>query len=229
MSYFTRVTLEPARIDAAHLARLVCGEGYGDHQFVWRLLSDHDTEHRDFLFRREQRGGVLCFYVVSEREPPAGTGPWRVESKPYTPQLHKGETLAFTLRVNPVVTRKNGSGRVQRHDVVMDTKKRLGYDALPLAQRLDNYQLIQQAGWSWLESRAAAHGFEVEQDAVRIDAYRRIVAPTRRGVQPIRYSTLDYTGVLTVVDEERFTQTLLQGIGPAKAFGCGLMLVRRII
>jgi hypothetical protein len=32
---------------------------------------------------------------------------------------------------------------------------------------------------------------------------------------------------LTVIDATAFAVTLRDGIGPAKAFGCGLMLVRR--
>ena len=35
-------------------------------------------------------------------------------------------------------------------------------------------------------------------------------------------------GKLKIVDPDRFKQALLQGIGSAKAFGCGLMLVRRV-
>ncbi len=44
----------------------------------------------------------------------------------------------------------------------------------------------------------------------------------------IRFSTLDFEGILTVENTNEFTRMLFAGIGPAKAFGCGLMLVRRI-
>jgi CRISPR system Cascade subunit CasE len=39
---------------------------------------------------------------------------------------------------------------------------------------------------------------------------------------------LDFEGRLKIVDADRFKQALFEGIGSAKAFGCGLMLVRRI-
>lgn len=42
------------------------------------------------------------------------------------------------------------------------------------------------------------------------------------------FSTLDLSGEVLVTDVERFTRLLMEGIGPAKAFGCGLMLVRRV-
>jgi CRISPR system Cascade subunit CasE len=43
----------------------------------------------------------------------------------------------------------------------------------------------------------------------------------------IRYSTIDFQGVLNVTDSEKFQAVLFKGIGKAKAFGCGLMLVKR--
>ena len=33
---------------------------------------------------------------------------------------------------------------------------------------------------------------------------------------------------LEVADPARFFDALVRGVGPAKAFGCGLMLVRRV-
>jgi CRISPR system Cascade subunit CasE len=42
------------------------------------------------------------------------------------------------------------------------------------------------------------------------------------------FSSLDLSGEVVVTDAERFTRLLMEGTGPAKAFGCGLMLVRRI-
>jgi CRISPR system Cascade subunit CasE len=41
-------------------------------------------------------------------------------------------------------------------------------------------------------------------------------------------STLEFNGVLRVVNVEQFLETLHRGIGPAKAFGCGLLPVRRV-
>jgi len=43
-----------------------------------------------------------------------------------------------------------------------------------------------------------------------------------------RFSSVDFLGDLEITDVEKFTKALFQGIGRAKAFGCGLMLVKRI-
>ncbi|MGH8457964.1 MAG: type I-E CRISPR-associated protein Cas6/Cse3/CasE [Nevskiales bacterium] len=42
------------------------------------------------------------------------------------------------------------------------------------------------------------------------------------------YSTVDFSGVLTIVNPESFGKALFAGIGCAKAFGCGLMLVKLV-
>ncbi|WP_066977465.1 type I-E CRISPR-associated protein Cas6/Cse3/CasE [Methylomonas lenta] len=42
------------------------------------------------------------------------------------------------------------------------------------------------------------------------------------------FSTLDFTGELQITDAEAFRQTLFTGLGRVKAFGCGLLLVKRI-
>jgi CRISPR system Cascade subunit CasE len=44
----------------------------------------------------------------------------------------------------------------------------------------------------------------------------------------IRIGVLDLEGVLVVSDPARFCHCLAQGFGRAKAFGCGLMLIRRV-
>ena len=43
------------------------------------------------------------------------------------------------------------------------------------------------------------------------------------------YSTLEFDGILAVTEPEVFIEKcLFSGIGPAKGFGCGVMLVRRV-
>ena len=41
------------------------------------------------------------------------------------------------------------------------------------------------------------------------------------------FSSVDFTGELKVTDIERFEQVLFTGIGRSKAFGCGLLMIRK--
>ena len=85
------------------------------------------------------------------------------------------------------------------------------------------YELVQNTCSEWLSKRAEGCGFVVAR--AQADAYEQHRAGKRD--MGIRFSTVDFSGELTVVDPTIFEQTLLKGIGHAKAFGCGLLLVKR--
>ena len=54
---------------------------------------------------------------------------------------------------------------------------------------------------------------------------RRIV---RESGPSVSFSTLDFEGALTVNDPDLFLASVRRGFGKAKAWGCGLMLIRRL-
>jgi len=227
MSYFSRVILDASSYQAKLLLRNMSQNGYREHQALWKLFPDDPDASRDFLFRAEQKPLQRIFYLVSQRQPVAAEG-WLVESKPYKPMISKGQALAFTLRVNPTVTRKSDTGKRQRHDVVMNEKHKIGFSQLAADKRPSMPELIQLSGEKWLSSRSEKQGFEIAEQGFMVESYDQHRSTKRGNSNPIRYSTMDLTGVLRVTDPEQFTESLLKGIGPAKAFGCGLLLVRRL-
>jgi CRISPR system Cascade subunit CasE len=60
-----------------------------------------------------------------------------------------------------------------------------------------------------------------------VDGYETLRL-NRDGAAPIRFSRLDFQGVLRVDDPARFLTRLAAGFGRSRAFGCGLMLIRRV-
>lgn len=219
--YFSRLTL---RADAdPH--KLVGLNGYREHQALWNLFTHDAHAKRDFLFRRDEQHAQPRYYLVSAREPSDRHNLWHVETKEYQPQLRDGQKLVFSLRANPVITRSDSQGRSKRNDLVMDIKKQTFWSKSDPKDRPSLTELIQQAGEQWLSSRQEKIGAHI--DTLVADGYHRHQSYKRRQKNPIRYSTLDLRGTLTVTDSERLRTALLRGIGPAKAFGCGLLLVRR--
>jgi CRISPR system Cascade subunit CasE len=218
--YLTRLTL----LDHPDLKAVLhhLADAYCEHQMLWQVFdADADTE-RDFLYRRDAHRGRPRYFVLSQRPPVNPLGLWRIDPpKPFEPRLHQGQRLAFMLRANPVVTRDG-----KRHDIVMDRKRQLNWKSLPVNERPPLPELIPTAGLAWLRQRADRHGFTFDDDAIRVEGYHQ--HRTRRSNRDIRFSTLDFTGLLIVTHPDAFLQSLRQGIGPAKAFGCGLMLVRRV-
>ncbi len=219
--FMSRITLSPLA-SLRDLAAIARADAYADHRLVWSFFRDEDRE-RSFLFRRLEHSERPAFLVVSPVEPPAASPAWIVETKPYEPRFSEGQRLAFSLRANPVVRRRTGDGRQRRDDVVMDAKRRFKSEhpdePVPMAA------LIREAGVAWLTARAGRLGFAIDPGLVRCEGYRQHRL-ARRGTT-VRFSTVDLQGILRVTDPERFVSTLYQGIGPSKAFGCGLLLVRR--
>lgn len=192
---------------------------YGLHQALWRLFPGDPGLERDFLFHQLRDRPDTC-YVVSRRAP-RSCQEWSIQTREYCPTLRLGQLLEFALRANPTVARVRKGQRSARHDVVFDARRR----AQASGATLSLAEAEQTAGSEWLACRAEACGFNLEQ--LRVSGYlRRAFRKGQRG-RTIVCSTLDYQGILRVTDPERLAQVLLDGVGPARAFGCGLLLVRR--
>jgi len=84
----------------------------------------------------------------------------------------------------------------------------------------------------WLIRKGQNSGFELvrgeQHDQVKFQAesYRWHALPTKG--RKAGFSSVDFEGVLRVSDPQNLIDALFNGIGPAKAFGCGLLLIRRI-
>ena len=220
--YFSRIRLQPL-VDINRFAQQWCQDSYREHQVLWKLFDTDANARRDFIYRYELTNSRPGYYMVSQRIPEDQNDIWTIESKEYQPKLVKGQVLGFMLRANPVTTLDG-----KRHDVVMLEKHRINYKNMPVSKRPALQAMVQTAGYEWLAKRADNHGFQIEDEAVRIDGYQLHEARKSSARQVIRYSTIDYQGVLSVTDPEKFSQLLLFGLGKSKAFGCGLLLIRRL-
>ena len=226
--WFSRVTSRP-NITYRQLVDLGALDPYGQHQALWKLFEvtkEERTERAEFLFRAEKKDKLPLFYVLSKRQPHDRTGLWDIESKAYHPDIQVGDRLTFKLRANPVVSRKGEAGnRGQRHDVVMNPKQQMNWKNLPKEQRPTLAYLAQKAGETWLRGREVRMGCKFDDNNLRADGY---CTWRKHSAKNIELSMLDFEGCLTVGDPNVFLEALYNGVGPAKGFGCGLLLVRRI-
>lgn len=205
------------------------------HNLLWSVFADGPQRQRDFLWREERDGSFL---TLSAR-PPVQTDlfePHRVRD--FAPVLAPGDQLDFQLRCNATRTEKTGGLSVggkekRRHvDLVMDAlhsipgRKDLSKEAESL-RAPERMRLAQDVGRSWLERQGKKAGFDV-LNAEAAD-YGTEVLPGHRGPrkgQP-QFGILDLVGRIEITDPSAFLAHLPSGFGRAKAFGCGLMLIRR--
>lgn len=218
--FFSRIAIhEDAESSRRFLS--VFRSPYSVHQAIWSLFGDRPDRERDFLYHVKETSGPPVVYALSAREPSNTDELWRVQAVDFAPKLHAGMRLGFLLRANPVRTRDG-----KRHDVIMEEKHRLKALSVPRAQWPLEAELVQEAGAAWLRARSENTGFRVH--AVRADGYRQNDFSKPVKGHRVRFSTVDFTGLLEVLDPTCFfREALCRGVGHAKGFGCGMILIRR--
>ena len=197
-----------------------------NHRRIWSAFADAPDRKRDFLWREEVQG---MFTVLSHRPP--GSSPFfdSADVKPVSPDLHAGDRLRFVLRANATRTIKasetapNGKRRRKHVDIVMDALCHV-----PKEDRADQrLQKAHEAAQIWLTVQGERHGFSIDDCGVEHYGVRALPGHHRaRKTQP-QFGILDLTGVITVSDPQAFLSKWASGFGRARAFGCGLMLIRR--
>jgi CRISPR system Cascade subunit CasE len=228
--YFSRLRIA-RQPQVAALAQLLNPEHAGQrmdahHRLLWSAFSGDAQATRDFLWRDEGRG---AFLVLSARPPAAGPLFDAADSREFAPALQVGDCLSFALRANATRTVEtgrlsaNGKPHKAHIDLVMDA-----LHAVPAGERaLQRMQIAQTVAEHWLRGQGKRHGFQLDDVAVEDYCVRALPGrPGPRKGQP-QFGVLDLSGRLTVTDSAAFVQKVTKGFGRAKAFGCGLMLIRR--
>ena len=125
--------------------------------------------------------------------------------------LRKGQVLRFRLRANPTKKIDTKSGP--------DGQRRNG-------RRVDLRTEPQQI--EWLSRRAGGSGFRLvplgpgsDAPAVRVGASERLRGRTASRL--VTVAGVLFEGLLEVTDPDKLRLAIREGIGPGKAFGCGLL------
>lgn len=226
--YLSRLQLNPRRRDARwllsspqrlHAAVLASfptpptGNRAGSARVLWRL--DDDAER-------------VLLYVVSPDEPDfahlAEQAGWptteRGTVKSYDKllaRLDAGQTWAFRLTANPT-----------RYVRGADDSR---------AKRVGHVSVGHQA--EWLRERCERLGFRItgtgpdDPTGDLVVTRRNIASFDRKEAEAPRsrtvtISTVQYDGRLEVTDADALRHALVTGIGPAKAYGCGLLTLAAV-
>ena len=116
-------------------------------------------------------------------------------------ELEKGRILQFRLTANPTLKKarrdKNG--------------KRLNSNRVPLKR--EEKQL------TWLQDKGKLHGFIIPY--VQISHAQQQTSKKHN----LTLFTVQFDGHLQITDASKFIHAIKTGIGPAKAFGCGLLSI----
>ena len=210
--YLSRIELCTQKIDT----RRALSSPQIFHAAIESCFNSFTGEKDRKLWRLDRLNGKLYLLILSPAPPnftsfaaqfcaPGITG----ETRAYQSLLDRikpGQRLRFRLRANPVrsvQTERGARGKIFPH-VTISQKQ------------------------SWLMKKAESKGFRVEEGGFEIVETRTVRFYRQGKRNPVELSVAVFEGELTVTDPVQFTQALTQGIGRAKAYGCGLITVLEI-
>ncbi len=180
---------------------------YEIHRKIWELFPDRPAAIRDFLFRVEQSSPAgHTILLQSTLEPISVEGGLVVlDQKEINYSFKPGMVLQFFITANPT----------RRIRAKGDKKSNQGRCRVPL---IDEDQIR-----DWLKQKFA----DVGQLHEVIIAGKNKLYFRKKG-RPGKIVTINYTGLLGVDDTEPLVNLVENGIGPAKAFGCGMLSLARV-
>jgi CRISPR system Cascade subunit CasE len=195
--------------DAVRLLRI--RDTYDWHQRIWQAFAGRDGEARDFLIRVDRKEEAYRVLILSRSTPikPAWCPTECFGTKTVPDDYFSHPRYRFSLLANP--TRKVRSNR--------DGERTKNGRRMAIIER---DQLLE-----WLKRKAEAGGFTFDPEAVRT---------IPRGPEYFHknswahgaHNGVEFQGELSVLDLSRFRETVAAGIGSAKAFGFGLLLLAPI-
>jgi len=204
MTYLAQI-----KLDFASAARLQLRDCYDWHQAVWKAFPRRNGVSRDFLTRLDQEQGSFRLLIVSAVEPmrPEWCSPecWHGVKK-IGDDYFAFNRYRFQLCANP--TRKVAVQSV-------DGKFKKNGRRVPLSDREDLLE--------WINRKGEQGGFTV--DAETLKTFGRGREYFRKKGVPGVHSAVEFQGVLSVTDRNKFRETFEQGVGSAKAFGFGLLVI----
>lgn len=205
--------LAKAVIDASVAAerRLMADDGYTWHWAAWQAFPGLDGKARFFLWRLDSEPDGFTLLLLSRHHQPERPE-WCPEArwgvKTIAPEFLCHSTYRFDLRANPTrrVVKLDASG--------VPTKN---------GRRKPITRLTEQT--AWLERKAEQSGFRlIEMPEIGVCQDQVFRKNSTRGV----HTGVRFRGVLEVTDSTRFEETFYEGVGSAKGFGFGMLLLQPI-
>ena len=191
--------LSQATVPYATALRARLADGYAWHGTIWESFPGRPDAERDFLFRVDRRTGGFRLLLLSTVKPTATeTLVWR--TKEVASSFLDHAAYRFRVKANPTMRRSADKRRLALYD---ETRLR-----------------------EWLIRKAAAGGFEL--DAATLEVGTPLDETFVKGGRRGKHVSVDFAGVLRVIDRACFIQTFHSGIGAAKGFGYGLLMLQPI-
>ena len=211
MSWLVRINIDSL---LAYQKNLV--DSYAWHKALWQCFPDRPDKKRDFLTRIDETTKGFTAWILSLEKPCCPV--WCPEDKfsihEIAPSFFSHQCYAFDLRANPTraVVQKKPDGKP-----ILNAKGKV--------KRGKRVPLVHQADlMRWLERKASMGGFRIV-DSVPLEIGPMVGNYFFQKGNSAYHGSVQFRGVLEVTDRDTFQKTYQLGIGGAKGFGYGLLLL----
>jgi CRISPR system Cascade subunit CasE len=226
MSWLARLEVEAETARAAGIS-----DSYAWHQRLWECFPDTPEDKRDFLTRIDQLEAAFGLWILAWRKPrrPPWCPPDGFALKEIAASFLSHRYFAFDLRANPVKTlvQRGPNGET----LFRPNGKRKCGKRVPLVKPDELRTWLIRKGQ--VRCRDRYTGLDVP-GGFRIVAEKPLeISPMmenhfRKKGQPGYHGGVQFRGILEVTDRESFIETYHAGVGSAKGFGFGLLLLAPI-
>jgi CRISPR system Cascade subunit CasE len=203
-------------LDTDLLKRLKILDIYDWHKRLWHCFPNAPEQKRDFLTRIDLLEGKVRAWLLSEREPlrPEWCPAEAFVAKEIAPGFLSHKHYAFDLRANPtkVLIQRGPDGSPMRRK---NRKSTLG-KRVPLISHEDLKV--------WIDRKATEAGFRISE-AEPLEIGPMVEHHFRERENRGYHGGVQFRGILEVTDTARFSHAYFKGIGSAKGFGFGLLLL----
>lgn len=189
------------------------------HKKIWQLFPDKADEERPFLFRVENTRQKCTQHILlqSTCEPQATSDELLLlknpkEENPKKINLHgmkSGSSYRFMLCANPTKRIKDKDGKTANQGKVR----------VPIIDEIETVAWLKRQ----FDGMAEIGSVALTQKNL-INFHKKKKGQDHFG----KIQIVTFYGILTVTDSELLVSKMINGIGPAKAFGCGLLTLAKI-
>ncbi|WP_225844913.1 type I-E CRISPR-associated protein Cas6/Cse3/CasE [Streptomyces sp. HPF1205] len=180
---------------------------------LWRV--DRNSSAEVLLFLVSPGRPDLTHLVEQAGWPASQTAGWQTyDYSPFLGRLTEGSTWAFRLTANPVHAIRRKEGEPTKRTAHITPRHQAAW--LLAKQESAGFAVVETPA----DKRVLQHGDE-HQLVVRDQRALRFAKASEQ--RTVTLTTVTYDGLLRVTDPAALRRTLTQGLGKAKAYGCGLM------
>jgi CRISPR system Cascade subunit CasE len=193
------------------VCKLRIEDNYDWHQRIWQLFESNSGKNRDFLFRVERKKHHFEVTILSPE--PSQLPGWLAPEELHCEPLPNFELGHYHFHVTANATRKvktkNQEGNLTKNGSRLPLKTKEELEA-------------------WFHRKTENTGIQINTLSIHPQEPQKFRKEKLKKAGLGTHGNTDFCGTLEILNPEKFTELVKQGLGSSKAFGYGLFILRKL-